>query len=100
MVCIQLSKYRGIRDAFLFVSVEFRTYLRLDLLPGSARGCLGSTCISLCGWKPPTYAPANFSLSLSLSLSPAFDLSVHLRFLGPREIFHLSRFPPTYPGGG
>ena len=40
------------------------------------------------------------SLSISLSLSPAFDLSVHLRFLGPREIFHLSRFPPTYPGGG
>ena len=25
--------------------------MRLDLLPGSAKGCPGSTCISLCGWK-------------------------------------------------
>ena len=39
------------RDDFLLVSVDIGTYMRLDLLLGSARGCLGSTCISLCGWK-------------------------------------------------
>ena len=27
------------------------TILRLDVILGSAQGCLGSTCISLCGWK-------------------------------------------------
>ena len=36
---------------WLFVSVDFGTYMRLDLLLGSAKGCLGSTCTSLCGWK-------------------------------------------------
>ena len=25
--------------------------MRLDVLPGSAKGCLGSTCISLCAGK-------------------------------------------------
>ena len=33
------------------VSMDLGTCLRLDLLLGSAKGCLGSTCISLCGWK-------------------------------------------------
>ena len=51
--------YRSIRDDNPLVSVDIGTYMRLDLLLGSAKGCLGSTCISLCGWK-----------ALILSLSP------------------------------
>ena len=47
-------------------------------LLGCARGCLGRSCIR----------------------SPAFDLSLHLVSLGPRDIFHLSRFPPTCGGKG
>ena len=43
--------YRNIRDDFFLVSVDIGTYMRLDLLLGSAKGCLGSTCISLCGGK-------------------------------------------------
>ena len=43
--------YRIIRDDFLLISVDIGTYMRLNLLLGSAKGCLGSTCISLCGWK-------------------------------------------------
>ena len=54
--------YRIIHDDFLLVFVDIGTYMRLDLLLGSAKGCLGSTCISLCGWK-------GVVLSLSLSLS-------------------------------
>ena len=39
-----------------FVTTPFRFpwtlgHMRLDPLLGSAKGCLGSTCISLCGWK-------------------------------------------------
>ena len=43
--------HRSIRDDFLLVFVDIGTYMRLDLLLGSAKGCLGSTCISLCGWN-------------------------------------------------
>ena len=58
--------HRIIRDDFLLVSVDIGTYMRLDLLLGSAKGCLGSTCISLCGWKGVILS---LSLSLYLSLS-------------------------------
>ena len=44
-----------------FASVKIGTCMRLNLFVGSAKGCLGSTCISLCGWS---------ALTLSLSLSP------------------------------
>ena len=43
--------YRSIRDDFLLVSMDIGTYMRLDLHLVSAKGCLGSICISLCGWK-------------------------------------------------
>ena len=43
--------YRSIRDNVLSISVDIGTYTRLDLLRGSVEGCLGSTCIGLCGWK-------------------------------------------------
>ena len=43
--------YCNIHHDFLFISVDIGTYMRLDLLVGSAKGCLSSTCTSLCGWK-------------------------------------------------
>ena len=43
--------YRNTRDDYLLVSVDTGTYMRLDLLLGSAKGCLGSACTSLCGWE-------------------------------------------------
>ena len=46
-----IAVHRNIRDDCLLVSVDIGTYMQLDLLLGSAKGCLGSTCISLCGWK-------------------------------------------------
>ena len=52
--------YRSIRDDFLLVSLDIGIFMRLDVLLTSAKGCLGSTCISLCGWK-----------GVILSLSPA-----------------------------
>ena len=60
--------YHSVRDDFLCSSVDIETYMRLDLLLGSAKGCLDSTCISLCAsWN---------GVTLSLSLSP--DGSHHL----------------------
>ena len=47
--------------------VIFGTHMRLDMLLGSARGCPGSTCISLCGWNGVLYS---LSLSLPLFLGP------------------------------
>ena len=46
---------------YFLVSSFFGTCLRLNLPLGFARGCLSSTCISLCSWK-------SVIISLSLSL--------------------------------
>ena len=43
--------HRSTGDDVLLISVDIGTYMRLDLLLGSAKGCPGSTCISLSGWK-------------------------------------------------
>ena len=69
-----MSTYRSISNDFLLVSVDIGTYMRLDLLLGSAKGCPGSTCISLCGWK-------GVKLSLSaLSGAPEYPrVSCHVR---------------------
>ena len=51
--------YRSLHDGFPLTSMDVGTYMRLDLLLGSAKGCPGSTCISLCGWKGVTLSVAH-----------------------------------------
>ena len=52
-ICSALSlslSYAEFVTIYFLISVTFGTYLRLDQFLGSARGCPGSTYISLCAW--------------------------------------------------
>ena len=78
---------------YVLLSVIFGTYLRLDLLLGSARGCFGSTCISLCGWKG--VAP----LSPLLHLGCHALLGIVASSLSPFRQPHFTLSIKSAPGG-
>ena len=76
----------------------FGSLPELDGLPPTAlRPLSPSLSLPLCRALPPPDAVTarNFRSRQLFSLSLSLSRLVHLRFLDPRENFHLSRFPPT-----